>query len=289
MLSRRDFLRVATIGVVSAPILVRSWRPTEAFVGKEVFDRIARKAAEQGWHGHDTGSLMSMVGSELVGTPYVGNTLELDDTHEFCSVNLLGLDCVTFYEVALGFARMIRHGKPTPEALLKEIQFMRYRGGQLDGYVSRLHYTSDWIFDNDRKHVVKSLTEGLPGAIRMDKRFDFMSTHPTAYRQLKADPSLLPRMAAIETEIGARRPYYVPNNHVAEIEPMLLTGDIVGIATNAEGLDCSHTGFVTVDELGMRRFFNASSVRKQVVIGERLSEYANKYKKNLGVMIARPL
>jgi hypothetical protein len=81
----------------------------------------------------------------------------------------------------------------------------------------------------------------------------------------------------------------VPNDSVAQIEPLLQTGDIVGIATYADGLDCSHTGLVWVDKAGVRRLLNASSVKKQVVLGERLSEYANKYKLNVGVMIARPL
>jgi hypothetical protein len=123
----------------------------------------------------------------------------------------------------------------------------------------------------------------------MDKRFDFMSTHPQSYRQLKANLALVPKMAALEKAIGARRPWYVPNDQVAAIEPMLQTGDIVGIATSADGLDCSHTGLIYFDDDKVCRFLNASSVKKQVVLGERLSDYARKYKKNLGVMIARPL
>jgi hypothetical protein len=258
-----------------------------AFTGKETFDRLLSDATV--WGGLSLGDVIGKVGVALEGVPYVGSTLELGDNREVCCVNLLGLDCVTFYEVALCFARMLRHGGRTPADLTKEITFARYRSGKLDGYLSRLHYTCDWIDDNERKGVVKNLTASFPGAQRMDKKLNFMSTHPQAYRQLKANPSWIPRMAALEDRIAAAKPWYVPNERVAETEPLLQTGDIVGIATSADGLDCSHTGLVYVDDRQVRRFLNASSVKKQVVLGERLSEYAAKYKKNVGVMIARPL
>ncbi|MFI5385423.1 MAG: N-acetylmuramoyl-L-alanine amidase-like domain-containing protein [Fimbriimonadales bacterium] len=258
-------------------------------MGEQVFERIRRRARDDHWDALPIGTMIGRIGMALQGTPYVGSTLELHDDREVCCINFAGLDCVTFYEIALGFCRMIRHGGSRHEDLVKEVTFTRYRGGRLDGYLSRLHYTSDWIDDNEKKGVVRNLTPNLLGATRMDKRLDFMSTHPQSYRQLRANPALVPRMAALERQIGARKPWYVPNDKVAAIEPLLETGDIVGIATSAEGLDCSHTGLVYVDESQVRRFLNASSVKKQVILGERLSEYAVKYKKNLGIMIARPL
>jgi hypothetical protein len=287
MLTRREFLGLGLVASASLPLVRLLGSDPEAFVGEEVFERLMRQAGA--WKGLSLGDAIGEIGLALLGTPYVGSTLELSNDREFCCVNLRGLDCVTFYETALGLARMIRKGGLTPQALVKEISFMRYRAGKLDGYLSRLHYTSDWLEDNEKKRVVKNLTRGLTGAVRMEKRLNFMSTHPDAYRQLKAHPVWVSRMAALEEEITARRPWYVPNDHVAEIEPLLKTGDVVGIATTADGLDCSHTGLVYVDKLGVCRFLNASSVKKQVVLGDRLSEYALKYKKNLGVMIARPL
>lgn len=254
-----------------------------------VFDKLLRQSDDEKWRSLTIGDATARCGLALAGTPYVGATLELDDDREFCVLNLEGLDCVTFYEVSLGFARMIQNGGRTQPDLIKQITRTRYRGGKLDGYLSRLHYTSDWIFDNSKKHIVEDLTPKLPGAVRMDKQINFMSRHPDSYRQLKAHPEWVPKIAALEKEITARKPRYVPNDKVEAIEPLLQSGDIVGIATNMDGLDCSHTGLVYVDGEGVRRFLNASSVQKQVVLGERLSVYANKYKRNLGVMIARPL
>jgi hypothetical protein len=295
MLSRRELLRLALISSAAAGSAKSGWASLlsidgpKPFVGTDIFAKLTSRVHSAHWDSLAIGDLTGEVGVSLLGTPYVGSTLEQFDDREVCCVDLTGLDCVTFYEVALCFARMIRLGGRTPSDLLKEVTLTRYRGGRLDGYLSRLHYTCDWIYDNARKGVVRDLTPTFAGAIRMDKRFDFMSTHPSSYRQLKANPSWVKGMADLENEISARKPWFVPNSRVAEIEPLLKTGDIVGIATSAAGLDCSHTGLVYVDENKICRFLNASSVKKQVVIGERLSEYAAKYKKNTGIMIARPI
>jgi hypothetical protein len=291
-MTRREFLSLSLLIPFAARLYGKGATTIEdarAFIGEDVFERLQARIAAEHWSRLAVGALTGQVGMALQGTPYVGSTLELYDDREVCSVNLAGLDCVTFYEVSLAFARMAKHHGKTPQDLIQEVRFMRYRGGKLNGYLSRLHYTCDWIDDNESKGVVKNLTSTFQGAVRMDKKFDYMSRHPQAYRQLKANPALIPQMAAFEDGCSARRPWYVPNDHVASIEPLLQTGDIVGIATSADGLDCSHTGLIYVDDAKVCRFLNASSVKKQVVLGERLSDYANKYKKNIGVMIARPI
>lgn len=287
MLSRREFLALAAIALPGLQGIAK--QETKNFVGVSTFDKMLKLARQENWKGAGTALATCHAARALIGTPYVAATLELDDLREECSVNLQGLDCVTLYETALGFARMIRNGGRTPEDLLREVTFTRYRGGKLDGYLSRLHYTSDWIFDNERKGVVRDITPSLPGAQRMDKRIDFMSTHPNSYRQLKAQPDLVAKLAKLEEEITRRRPWFVPNTRVAEVEPLLQSGDIIGIATSAAGLDCSHTGLIWVDENGKRGFLNASSVHKRVLVSETIAEYAVKYARNVGILVARPL
>lgn len=66
-------------------------------------------------------------------------------------MNLTGLDCVTFFENVLDMARIFRQGKYEFDDLLAAVTHTRYRGGKLDGYLSRLHYTADWIHDNVAK------------------------------------------------------------------------------------------------------------------------------------------
>ena len=231
---------------------------------------------------------MVQIGQNLLGTPYVGQTLEVSDTVESCVVQWDGLDCVTFFETCLGFARMIKLGGTAPSDLAKQITLTRYRGGILDGYVSRLHYTSEWISDNAKKGTVDDITPQLAGSVRFDKKINFMSSKPELYRQLNANRSLVPLIAKIEEKITTMPMFHVPRDRIEKIEGQLRSGDIVGITTSIDGIDCSHTGICAMGTRGSCLFMHASSSAKKVVLGPRLSEYVRSGAKNLGVMIARP-
>jgi hypothetical protein len=257
------------------------------FRGEAVFARLLARAKADHWTDLPTGEIMGKVGMELLDTPYAPFTLERWGDHETCSVDLTGLDCVTFYEDCLGFARMLKHGGDSPSDLLKEVRFTRYRGGRLTDYSSRLHYTSDWIYDNALKGTVKILAPGLPGSERFDHPVNFMSEHPDSYRQLAASPDLASKIAGIEQAINARETFYVPVDKVAEIEPLLQTGDIVGMTTRVSGLDCSHTGFCIRDAFGVVHMIDASQSKGKVVLEGRISEYL--HGRCSGIMLARPL
>lgn len=259
------------------------------FTGREVFDRLMKLARDNDWRRLPIGERMGAVGMALRETPYVGATLELYEDREVCSVNLLGLDCVTFFEVALGFSRMLAKGGSTPQDLLDQITLSRYRDARIDDYTSRLHYTTDWFFDNQAKGIVRVITQELPGAERFRETIDFMSTHPDAYKQLKANPQLVGRIAEIEKRINDRHMTYVPKEKAAAVEPKLQTGDIVGVTTKIKGIDCAHTGMCYRDQNGALRFLHASLTEKKVILDRTLSEYLASVTKHTGIMIARPL
>src|SRR5882672_7877655 len=235
-MNRRDFLKrvaAANVALAVTPLLGSASLASphdgepRIFQGRRVFDRLVRTGRRHRWADKPIGVLVGAIGMELLGTPYVASTLELDDDREVCSANLLGLDCVTFFETALDFARMLKQGGNTPQALLEQITHTRYRNGSVSGYASRLHYTSDWFHDNEEKHVVKGITRELPGVERFTAEVNFMSTHPDAYRQLKAHPNLVPVIAETERRINSRTMYYVPKQRVEAAEPSLQTGDII--------------------------------------------------------------
>jgi hypothetical protein len=288
-MNRRQFLCLAAAALGPSAWAWRGAQAPRKFAGESVFASLLEKADELHWDRLPIGQIVGEAALRLLGTPYVGHTLEISDTVETCVVNLDGLDCVTYFETCLGFARMLRKGRRTPADLVAEVTNTRYRGGRLDGYVSRLHYTSEWIADNDRRGNVANLSASLPGAARFEKQIHFMSTHPKSYRQLRANPALVSAIAQIEKRLTASEMWHVPREKVAAIEPRLQTGDIVGITTAIAGIDCSHTGLCLRDQAGDLRFLHASSSAKKVVLDTRLDEYVVQNPKNLGVMIARPL
>jgi hypothetical protein len=291
-LERRTFLTLAGAGAlgIAGPDLVAGREPDpQVFAGQETFERLLMLSRERAWSALPIGQRIGAIGMALRQTPYVVATLELYDDQEVCSVNFRGLDCVTFFETTLAFARMLGRSAHTPEALLAEIAFTRYRRGQLVDYASRLHYLSDWFFDNQDKRVVRLITAKLPGAIRFAKRVSFMSTHPEAYRQLKANAALVGQIARIEAEINAREMYYLPKAKVAAAQALVMTGDIVGVTTTIEGLDCAHAGLCYKNNGGIPRLLHGSTTRNAVVLDKDLATYLASVSTHSGIIVARPL
>ena len=280
----------AGLVAVARPKAARGGSPDpNVFNGQDVLDRLLALARERAWKDLPIGERIGAIGMALRRTPYAVDTLELHEDREVCSVNLRGLDCVTFFESTLAFARMLGRGEHTPEALLAEVTFTRYRRGQLTDYASRLHYMSDWFVDNEDKRVVRLITRELPGAARFTKRVSFMSAHPEAYRQLKANPALVRKIARVEADINAREMHYLPKEKIAAARPLLMTGDIIGITTTIDGLDCAHAGLCYRETAGTLRLLHASTTRKAVTLDEDLATYLAGVSTHTGIMVARPL
>jgi hypothetical protein len=244
-------------------------------------------AISKEWKTKPINEVIVEVGRTFLGTEYVANALEVPG-EERLVVNMRGLDCVSFYENALVIARCIKKNKMTFEDYKKELLFVRYRGGIIDGYPSRLHYTSDYIDDNDRKGVWKNVTKDL-GGIPFVKTLNFMSTHPDNYRQIRESEKVKAMIAAMEQEISKRPMYYIPKDRVAAISEKLREGNIIGTTTDVEGIDTSHTG-ILVRQNGKLHFMHAPLAGKKVQISDReFHDYLAANKRQTGIMVARPL
>lgn len=262
------------------------------FKGKDKFNQLVSQADQ--WKSLPIGERTAAVGRALIGTPYKGYTLEIDDHVEAPSVNFVGLDCWTFFETALGFARMLDEPKErwTPETLLKYIEMDRYRSGDCDGsYLSRLHYLEEWLYDNSRRGLVADLTPTL-GGVRAAQSAVEMTVNWRSYRYLRNNPSLRAGIRKMEqrvSDIGLR---HIPKSQVPAIESKIRSGDIIGITTNDGGkVGTSHVGLAYRTSDGVLHFMHASAPRNygKVVLDSRLSDYLNRFKSNAGILIARPL
>src|SRR4030067_3263649 len=104
-------------------------------------------------------------------------------------------------ENAFFFSRLIKKGKTSFEDYKNELTFIRYRDGKIDQYPSRLHYFSDWIYNNQQKGIIKDITEEIGGE-QISFSLNFMSTHPDAYKHLKESPEFIPVIEEQEKEIS---------------------------------------------------------------------------------------
>ncbi len=93
--------------VLLAPAAIAGLPFDTVFRGSDRFQALVRRADEENWKALPIGERACAVGRALVGTPYQSFTLEIDDHIEAPSVNLNGLDCWTFFETSLAFARML--------------------------------------------------------------------------------------------------------------------------------------------------------------------------------------
>ena len=253
---------------------------------EEIERLLIRIAENEEWNKLPIGESVCKTGRILMGTPYSGGTLDTGDV-EKCVINWAGLDCVTFFENCLCFARVMNKGIKE-FSLLDEVVFTRYRRGVIGDYTSRLHYTSDWIYDNVRKGVVEDITQKIGGR-RFPVNVSFMSRNPQYYPQLKKNPGFISKMKSIEDSINARDYYYLPKAEIEQHEGQLKNGDIIAITTNKKGLDYSHTGMVCIDDDNQPHFLHASSKQKKVVIDTVLSKYVNSVASDTGITVLRPL
>ena len=233
------------------------------------------------------GEVMVVIGKSFIGTMYEAHTLEKAEP-ESLVVNLTGFDCTTFMENCLVLARVAKIKDPTIKKYLEQLQYERYRNGIIDGYHSRLHYFTDWIYDGEKKGIVKNITQSL-GGIPYNKKIDFMTTHREAYKQLK-DDSFYKKIGDIEKEINKRQLFYIPKDSISKIENKLMNGDIIAFTTTIPGLDVSHVAFVIKMDDGNTKILNAPDVGKKVQISSKtLSEYVKGNKRQTGIIVARPL
>ena len=282
--------------VVPAPARHTGLLPMGAvFVGLDRFEarvRQLRPIAEK-VRALPIGERTAWFGQMLLGTPYKGYTLEIDDHIEAPSVNLAGLDCWTFFETALAFARMV--GEPeeqwTPETLLRCIEMDRYWGGECDGtYLSRLHYLEDWLHDNSKRGLIRDLTRSL-GGISVPNSAIEMTHNWKKYRYMRNNPELRAGITDLESRLRRQPLAMIPKSRVRDIEDQLQNGDIIGIiGRDGAAYGTSHVG-LAIRKDGVLCFMHASAPFNygKVVIESRLSDYLNKHATHAGILVGRPV
>lgn len=234
------------------------------------------------------GDVIVEVGKSFIGTEYLSHGLEKDGDEQLV-INLSGLDCTTFLENSLVLARCIKKGKLSFEDYMNELQFIRYRGGVINEYPSRLHYFSDWIYDNEKKGIAKDVTEEIGGK-KIKFKVNFMSTHPDSYKHLKENPDFIPVIRKQEKEISCREYYFIPKEELKSSEQSINNGDLIAIRTSVEGLDIGHIGIAVRMDNGKIHLLHAPTVNAKVQITEEaLTEYLMKYKRHSGVIVLRVL
>jgi hypothetical protein len=254
---------------------------------RRTFDGLMAYADREGLADRPMGEIVQAVAEQLLGKPYVEHMLNRGP-EEPLVVSLAGFDCVLYNENVLALARTIQSGSRDYATYAQNVEALRYRDGERDGYCSRLHYFSDWLRDNDRRGHVEIITAGLPSARPFERRINFMSNHREAYPMLADDDDALACIAGVERDLNTERFHYVPQERIADTYRQLQAGDVIAITSSVGGLDIAHTGFVYKWPDGRTGFIHASTVG-EVVRMDDLARYVQGIRSQTGIMVARPL
>lgn len=226
----------------------------------------------------------------LKGIPYVAHTLEVNPTEQLV-VNLRQLDCTTLVENVSALCLCMKNKVYTFDAFCSKLKLLRYRGGILNGYTSRLHYFTDWILDNTRMGLCHEIQAPNPPFAAVQKiNVYFMSTFPDKYSMLKGRPAAIKEIAASEKKINGMTFRYIPEEKItntALLRKTIHDGDIIATTTTLKGLDIQHLGFAVWKKDGLH-MLNASSLHHKVVEEPMLLRtYLRKQKTMTGVRIVR--
>lgn len=227
------------------------------------------------------------VAQSYLGTPYVAGTLEVEGKERLI-INEDSLDCTTFVELAVARWLALQADSLTLE---QQVQALRYRGGVIDGYLSRLHYFTDWVDENARRGVWRELTpeDNNPMWVSDTLELSFMSEHPQSYPYLKAHAWAVDSIKAIEQRYAHYPIHYLGKEHLnlPPEELPIRDGDILALVTTIEGLDVTHLGFA-VWRGDTLHLMHASMKLGRVVIDEQsLYDYLKNRKSCPGIRVVR--
>lgn len=233
-------------------------------------------------HSDKSADLVAPIGRMLLDTPYAAGGIEGEP--EMLTIRLDSLDCTTFVETVLAAAKTTYMGRTSWRDFAQTLMEMRYRGGNVNGYGSRLHYFSDWIVENSHHGDIKDVTDRIGKADYIVKTLDFMSRNRNKYPALQDENSY---NAIKNAEVGYR------SHRFAYIKPIniksaaLKEGDVIGIATSIPGLDVTHMGIVVIIN-DTPHLLHASSAKGKVIVDNLpLIDYVKRNRKAIGIRVLR--
>lgn len=267
----------------SVSILAQVYTEKDVEICNSKFDlAVEKKLSEK-----PLNEIISEIGRSFLETEYEAFSLEQEGKEQLI-IHLSGLDCTTFLENTLTLSRCMKKQKTSFEDYQNELMFIRYRHGKIDGYPSRLHYFSDWIYNNSKKGIVKDVTKEIGGKPIKFNVF-YMSQNPDKYKHLTETPAFIPIIAKQERAINKREYYFIPKGKVERFESKIQNGDLIAITTNIKGLDIGHVGIAVKESDGRIHFLHAPLAGAKVQISEKpLPDYLAAVKKHTGILILRP-
>ncbi len=224
------------------------------------------------------------VAKSFLGTPYVAGTLNVSGEEQLI-LNLRELDCWTFMENSLAITLTAHTNQPNFDTLQHFVQQLRYWGGTVNGFASRIHYFSGWLLQAEKLGYLRDCTQEL-GGIPYRNNIGYMSARPDRYPALR-DKDTRQKIKLTEDRLNQHKWYFIPQDRVAKMEHLIQDGDLIALTSWKRDLDIAHQGFA-VRKNGRVYLLHASSLGKRVLLSPQpLAQYLRSQKGQTGIMVAR--
>ncbi|HAE39347.1 MAG TPA: hypothetical protein DCG57_12020 [Candidatus Riflebacteria bacterium] len=194
---------------------------------------------------------------------------------KFLRTSMTYLDCMTYVEHVLAIAAS---AKPAyhEEFLCRLIDVMFDAGGQPLMNHNRNHFTSLWGDVNERKGYLTNVARNHPLAVGRELYLNRVGKNRTFYVE---DRFLI-----------AEKPqqmWYFPVSVILARKSPLVSGDVIAMVTDKEGLDVTHMGFY-IEKKG-KRLLRHASIKLNRIVDQDLGQYLRDGKHIKGLMLFRPL
>ena len=284
-MGKRSTLLMGIMGVIFSPLTV--WPPNTVSTEALVYEASAADSTlffqKQKLVTADvtTAERTMAVAKSFLGAPYVLGCLDRRQEEQL-TINLRELDCWTFVEISLAIS-LAQDGNFKSFAEL--LQQLRYWGGTINGYGSRIHYFTGWLLQAEQNGLIEDLSASM-GGIPYKKQVGYISARPHKYPKIK-DAQALTNIRHAEKRINAHQWHYIPQAKIAKMEHLIQEGDLVCLTSVKQDLDIAHQGFA-VKQNGRIYLMHASSLSKRVVLSRQpLAEYVISQPGQSGIMVAR--
>jgi hypothetical protein len=216
---------------------------------------------------------------------HIRNRVLIQLIESVLAINLRKFDCVTFVENMVALTQTRRTPVPNFDIFKKNLASLRYRNSVVD-YASRLHYFSDWLFENQKRGLLRTITKDIGGQVFPKTVFYMSYKKDTLYGNM-ADSSTFVAVQAVEKEITKRQKFYIPKDKIPDVESKIRDGDIIAITNRLEGMDIAHTGFAIWQNGRVHMIHASSQFHKVVITDVPLADYLMKNKGQTGIMVGR--
>lgn len=233
------------------------------------------------------GELLLAVACDFSGKKYVAETIEQGESEPLV-VNTTEVDCTTLVEQTLAIYATIKSSEQTFETVCRNLQKIRYRGGERKGYADRLHYISQWITDSAKADLVDEVTR-CEYSRKQPLNLYFMSAHPEKYKMLHGNTALTVAIDKEEKPFRGITVDYIPKELLDTAARMLpvKNGDIIALTTNIPGLDITHIGFAFWEKDRLHLLHASSAAGCVIRDEESLTDYLKTRKRATGIRVFR--